>query len=477
MLVAIAGPALVAAAEVNVSNLPGNESEVTIDINPTDPGNLVIVGHSPDRVAMHAFYSTDAGLTWTLVPFGDAEDGLSSTFRFDPSVAFDDDGNVYVAYGAKTGVTEVAVIVAKSTDGGASYPQITEVARNSGPGIFGNDKWHLATGPDPNNLAQQNVYIAWTQNRSESGDTDQRIVVSRSTDGGQTFSTPLVINDASIAGAETGNVMADPAVGPNGEVYVSWFNRQSEEVFVDRSLDGGLTFGTDTLVTVTTGVGINTTIPAAPDDGMPAGPTLDVDRSGGPFDGRLYIVYADLGSGGLPDTEIRLRFSDDGGLTWSAPRRVNDDAGTNSQLLPWLDVDQATGGVCVVWYDARNDPGNKKVEVFSAGSTDGGVTIDPNKQVSSGQSDQSTDNPGRTTRNYSEYIGVAVLSGRVYPVWADNSGDPANLDFFVSATASHALPAVSVPAAAILTGFLLLAALRRARAMRRGRMAQAGGNA
>jgi hypothetical protein len=451
-----------AAPDVSVSNLPGNESEVTIDINPTDPSNLVIVGHSANRTEMHTFYSADAGQTWTLVALGDAEDGLTSTFRFDPAVAFDDDGNIYVAYGAQTAFATVAVIVAKSTDGGATYPQVVQVAEDTGPGFFGNDKWLLATGPDPVDPGQQNVYLAWSQNGSENSDIDQRIVVSVSTDGGQTFSTPMIINDASIAGSQIGNITAEPAVGPNGELYVSWFNRMKEEIFLDVSLDGGVTFGTDLFVT-DTGVGLNTFIPAAPDNGVHAGPTLEVDRSGGPFDGRLYLAYTDLGPGGLPDTDIHLRFSDDGGTTWSTPRRVNDDGGTGSQFLPWVDVDQATGDLTLVWYDARCDVNNKQVAVFAAGSTDGGDTIAGNVRVSDGRSDQSEDNPDRATWNYSEYIGVAALAGNAYPVWADNSRDPADLDFFVEPMtgAVATIPILSPLGTLLMPLFMLLALWRR----------------
>lgn len=51
---------------------------------------------------------------------------------------------------------------------------------------------------------------------------------------------------------------------------------------------------------------------------------------------------------------------------------VNDDVnvgGTNSQVLPYLDVEQVTGTVAAVWYDARNDANNVDVEVYMSIST------------------------------------------------------------------------------------------------------------
>ena len=418
-----------AGADVNASNGAGL-SEVSIDVNPTNPLNQVVVGHAPNLATMNTFYTTDGGATWTLVALGNAQDGLTSTFRFDPTVAFDDDGRLYVGYGVKVATPDRrAVVVATSTDGGQTYSQFTVISTtNDIGGLPGNDKWHLATGPDPVTPAQQNVYIAWTQNVTESG-TDQRIVVSRSTDGGTTFSAPLIINDASIAGTSAGNLFADPAVGPNGEVYVSWSSLNANLTRVDRSLDGGLTWGTDSQVTAVN-VPFALSIPPQPDRGISPGPTLDTDRSGGPNDGRLYITYTDRAASGGADTNIFVRSSTNGGATWSAPIRVNDDTGTSSQFLPWLDVDQVTGTVGVVWYDARNDASNKKVQTFMAASFDGGASFQANIQVADGQSDNSVDNASRYGGNFLEYIGIAMVDCAASMVWADNSTNLAVLDYF-----------------------------------------------
>ena len=75
-------------------------AEVSIDINPRDPDNLVIVGHDSTLETMNTFYSKDGGETWDPVTLGDAEDELTSVFRFDPSMVFASDGTVYIGYGA-----------------------------------------------------------------------------------------------------------------------------------------------------------------------------------------------------------------------------------------------------------------------------------------------------------------------------------------------------------------------------------------
>src|SRR5262249_24721495 len=100
-------------------------------------------------------------------------------------------------------------------------------------------------------------------------------------------------------------------------------------------------------------------------DGIPAQNirTIDAeanlawDRSAGPHRGRIYPAYTDatdplppLVPNDTSDTNILLRYSDDNGMHWSDPITVNDDGGYNSQFLPSIAVDQATGNIAVSWY-------------------------------------------------------------------------------------------------------------------------------
>ncbi|HEU4928804.1 MAG TPA: FlgD immunoglobulin-like domain containing protein, partial [Candidatus Krumholzibacteria bacterium] len=281
----------------------------------------------------------------------------------------------------------------------------------------GHDKWVLAAGRDPFNPSQQNVYIAWTWNiPTPAGNVDQQIASSRSTDSGATFSVPLVINDDSIAGRD-GGLVADPSVGPNGEVYVSWNDIQLTDaaILVDRSLDGGLTWGSDVLVSNPT-MAWRTPIPPQPDRGVGAAPVMDVDRSGGPYSGRSYIVYAQPGAFGL---DILLRYSDDQAQTWSGPVRVNDDATMNDQFLPWIDAGSSNGVVGVIFYDTREDPLNGLARTYAAISYTGGASFEPNLPVADVQSNNSTSNAFRYPGNYLEYIGVAVGDEAIHMVWTD----------------------------------------------------------
>lgn len=428
-------------SNVNVSNLVGNESEVSIAINPTNPLNMVIVGHSPAAVAMNTFFTLDGGQTWTLVALGAAADGQANCLRTDPTVAFDANGTVYAGYFTFncTATTTRILFVARSTNGGQTYPQITAAVTDPTGGL---DKEILGTGRDPVNAGQQNVYVAY---RLDVG-ADAQIHLTASFNGGATFPSDVIINDDSIAGNDFSS-FGMPAVGPNGELYVVWDdfsnNPAFSQIMVDVSFDAGANWGTDVQI-ATTGVTRNNanglpasgryTIPAQPDRGILAVPSIAVDRTGGPNNGRIYVTYTAVGGGGVFDTNVVLQFSDDNGANWSAPVTVNDDGGTRSQFHPWVAVDNcgaSLGRVVVTWYDARNDANNRLVQNFLGVSENGGAFFQPNVQVSAGQSDQSTANPARfNPNNYLEYIGVDVCNSVACTVWADNSTNAGDLDFF-----------------------------------------------
>ncbi len=333
--------------------------------------------------------------------------------RGDPTLAFDDDGNLYVAYLATFHNEATKLYVAKSVDSGRTYSQFVDIDRGH-PSVYA-DKEIIATGPDPTTPAQQNVYMAWVGTGIE---------LSRSTDGGATFEPPVRVGRS--------GTFPEPAVGPKGEVYVSWYS--GPNIYVNTSTDGGQSFGTAVLVS-TSSAGFKKSIPANPKRGIFVGPTIEVDRSGGSHNGRVYVAFVDGGTHGHPDYDVFVAYSDDQGATWSTPVRVNDDTGDKSQFLPWIDVDPRTGIVGVVWYDTRDDPSNRKAHVYVSSSNDGGVSYQRNVRLSDCPSDQSDYvSPGVGNKynflGYREYIGISIENGEASVAWTDNSLVPGNQDFF-----------------------------------------------
>jgi hypothetical protein len=399
---------LAAGANVQAATDPNTlESEMVVDVNPTNPLNVAGFTHDILNLNSHIqlFFSMDGGATWTRRLIGGASgdglinDGLGSSFRFDPAIKFDANGDLFVCYGAGN-----RVVVGQSHDGGNSMSNFYTVINEGGI-----DKFQLTTGPSNFGPAVPAVYVTLTRNL---GDGQHVAVSGFRPDIDAGFTAP-----ANISGAPNTALFSQPAVGPGGEVYVSWQNYGAGQIRLNRNLNfwGGGAWGSDVVV-ATPRMNLQFyRVPAQPNRGVWTGPVIDVDRSGGAHDGRIYVAYCDLGSGGSIDLDVKFTFSDDQGLTWAAPGTV---AGTPAtEFLPWLAVDQDTGTVNVAYYTTAGLP-NDQVRIQLASSTDGGasfaytiVASQPTRAATVGYAGDML-----------EYTGLAAVDGTAHMFWADNRG-------------------------------------------------------
>jgi len=226
----------------------------------------------------------------------------------------------------------------------------------------------------------------------------------------------------------------DIAIGPTGQVMQVCTLTESGQgggrLFVNVDLDGlgPAGFG-DRVFVAETHVGGFDFIPPQRDRSIDAEPGLAWDRTGGARNGRVYLVYTKEIQNESDNTDIFVRFSDDNGATWSQGVRVNDDQTPNSQFLPKIALDQTSGNVAAVWYDARRDLGtggagdtdgiaNDDAQLWGAFSTDGGATFGANVQISAGTSNSHDSGNGI---DYGDYSGLAFYGGKARPAWSDNS--------------------------------------------------------
>ncbi len=118
---------------IDVSNEDGPQSETSITVNPKSPNELVGGSNEIFRLPMRGYFSSDGGKSWGAVdlPLPPAATTNGTDFGSDPGVAFDTRGNVYYSYivvffnrsFASIQGTEMAV--AKSSDGGQTWPHVT----------------------------------------------------------------------------------------------------------------------------------------------------------------------------------------------------------------------------------------------------------------------------------------------------------------------------------------------------------------
>jgi hypothetical protein len=109
---------------------------------------------------------------------------------------------------------------------------------------------------------------------------------------------------------------------------------------------------------------------------------LAVDRSGGATNNNIYMVASvEPFSGG--GTNVMFSRSTDGGATFSAAQRINDDP-VNPNKWHWFGTIGVApnGRIDSVWLDSRNAANNIDSQLFYSFSTDGGVTWAPNVAVS-----------------------------------------------------------------------------------------------
>ncbi len=369
-------------------------NEVSIAINPTDPQNLIVGAN-----LRYAFSSTDGGYTWTtrLLPTG--------TWG-DPVVTFDGNGRAYFAHLSNPagGYFIERLIVHRSSDGGATWYDSAGVGYR--PPKQQDKEWitaDITTSP-----YRDRLYMAWTEfdvYGSASSADSSRILFSRSTNGGGSWSSPITLSDRGGDCLDDDMTVegAVPAVGPAGQVYVSWAGPLG--IMFDRSFDGGETFGSDIKVADQPGGWAFDVDSIYRANGLPQ--TL-CDVSGSPYRGRVYVVWSDQRSGPT-DTDVYLASSDDQGTTWSTSRKVNSDGAGRHQFFPWAAIDPASGNLYLVYYDRRRTM-NALTEVYLARSSDGGATF-TEFPIS-----QSPFWP-RKSVFFGDYSGIAAMNGVVHPVW------------------------------------------------------------
>lgn len=378
---------------INVSKFAGNQADATIAIDPSNPSRLVAASYVGTGLGFFLATSTDAGATWAGRVVANGLDSLTSGCC-DPSVAFDDHGNLFLAY---MNQNATAIAMAVSTNGGQTLAPLATFAGNI-------DQPTVVAANDA-------VWVTYWSG----GD----IVAAGAPVAG--LGSIGAFNAPQTAPNSNGN-FGDIAIGPNGQVMVTYQNRTGQQgnaqiyVNVDPDGLGPLPFG-PRITATSTEVGGFDYIPAQSTRSVDAEAGLAWDRSGGPHHGRVYLVYTDEAPAESNDLDIYVRYSDNNGATWSNRIRVNDDATTRSQFLPKIALDQTTGAVGVVFYDARNDPNNTDIQIYGATITNG-ATVSPNFRISTGTSNAAAAQNGL---DFGDTIGLAFHAGSLYPLWTDNS--------------------------------------------------------
>ena len=374
-------------------------SEPSIFVDPNNLDNIV-AGSNLNKM----YYSHDGGFNWN-------SSSMSSSYGVwgDPCIITDSYGNFYFFHlsNPSSGSWIDRIVCQKSTDGGETWNNGSYMGLN---GTKAQDKeWAIV------DYTNNNIYVTWTQFDSYGSDSPSHysnIHFSRSTDEGDSWSEALQINQVSGDCIDEGNTVegAVPAVGPNGEIYVSWAG--PEGLVFDRSSDQGDSWlDDDIFVSDIPGPGWAYNIPGISRcNGLPI---TCCNLAEGEYNGDIYINWSDQRNG-ADDTDIWFIKSTDGGDTWGERKRVNNDGIGHQQFFTWMTVDQVTGYIWFVFYD-RRDYDDNNTDVIMAVSKDGGDTF-INFKIS-----ESPFLPYSSTF-FGDYTNVTAHNGVVRPIWCRLDG-------------------------------------------------------
>lgn len=341
------GPAVHVSAALE--DLPHVEPHLARD--PTDPDRMLAVSMvyaQSGTVARPGIYlSADGGSSWRPTELAEEVTAI------DPWATFDREGRAYFLH--------LPGRVHISADGGETWAPPVDLPRDGiGPLDFPKVLADRRAGPEGGA-----VYVV-----SASGERDPAglpvgpVYVFRAAPGGA-FERAARILPARI----DYQITTGPVVLPDGRLAVG-FSELSHagellppgRIWITRSEgNGGADFPPPSLVTADGGGNVS----------------MAVDRSGGPFHGRLYLAYLRL-----EDWNLYLMHSDDAGLTWSDPVRVNDAPyqRLTAPTAPALAVDRR-GVLGILWPDYRDDEPRGCYAVRFAHSTDGGESVSANLAV------------------------------------------------------------------------------------------------
>lgn len=396
-------------------------NEDPIAANPRNPLQLLTGANDYTCATYQGFYASgDGGSTWThtCLPALPGGSGLG-----DPMVGYDRLNNTF-AGGIGVGSPGQVIVVSKSTNNGTTWgaPVVAATPTLSGGST---DKGWLEIDTNFGSPHVNCLYVSNTQ--FDSSGYNSQISVSHSCDHGKTWTTVAVDAEQFYPGAvdqfsdlaigKDGSVyvswMRCPATGSTGDCGGTTVN-----MLVSKSTDGGATWSTPVTTATPT---------LAPDScGAFYGclpntservsniPVIAIDNSIGLHKGYLYVVYYTWTG---TQMKVYVTHSIDGGATWSAGVAVAPFSAKKDQFFPWLNT-STRGTVGVTWLDRRNDPTNVSYDAYAAFSANGGTGFTVNQKLTSAMSNPFNDGFGSGFMG--DYTGNAWDGATLFASWMDS---------------------------------------------------------
>ncbi|HEX9945215.1 MAG TPA: exo-alpha-sialidase [Thermoanaerobaculia bacterium] len=388
-------------AQDDLDSVRGGQAEVSIAVDST--GQHVVVGYNDTRgfslnpLSVSGYlYSDDGGVTFVdggQLPSPGTD--LIGTTRLpqvlgDPEIKYMGGCNfIYASIAvAKFSATRAVQTmgVHRSTDCGHTWtgPFIVPPASNPNGAVTGSgspvdaaDKEFMDVDPETGR-----VILTWSNFTSGAFAPGGLEISSTYSDDILTGNPPTWSPRQVISETADDGQSSVPRFAGNGSnnAYAVWrrfpfpgtFLGLGNTIAFARSTDNGATWSAP----VNTSAEFFTMDQVLGNDRVNTSPTLAVDNSGGPYAGTVYVAYAN--NNNQDGADVVVQRSTDGGLTFSAPLRVNSRPGNDrAQWFPWVTIDQTTGRVYLYYYDQGIAATGDLTETTVTYSDDGGVHWSP----------------------------------------------------------------------------------------------------
>ena len=436
------------------------EVEPMIAVNPANSNNLVGVWQqdrwsSGGAPGLRTGVSQDGGRSWSITqaPFtrctgGTAANGGNYPRASDPWIAITPAGTAFQSAIAFAGDTlapgsQSAILVSRSLDAGVTWSTPTTLIADGSQ--FFNDKDAIAA----DRYKDGYVYATWDRlTQSNAGPT----YFTRTTNNGATWEPARAIFDPGNRSQTINNqiIALPPAVpgGPNTivdfftQIDVAPNNMQTTRLAVIRSTDNGGTWSAPIYIADNLAIGTKD-----PETGAPLrdGATLGSIAAG--TDGVLVAVWQDARFSSMVRDGIAFSRSQDGGITWSTPVRVNSVPSVQA-MLPAVTI-RDDGAIGVLYYDMRNNTGDAStliVDAWLATSKDGIVWQETHAGGPFNFANAPTADGGLFI---GDYQGIASDASAFYPFFTmTNAGLINRTDIFGSAFRSIVTPPMAAEAKA-----------------------------
>jgi hypothetical protein len=425
---------LEAAANVDISDSRGAQSEVALAVDPADARRLLAGSNDISGKRMRLYESRDGGRRWThaAVPL---PRGAGVCAASDPTVAIGVAGRRFYAFvgihcsGRRASGSDV--YVAEAGHGRAWRTRGRAVAHSGRLTLF-NDRPNIAVDTARGSPHRGRLYAAWTRFSLDPSaywaDPDEEdidfikteVVVSHSDDAGRVWAKPTTLR-----GSGSPHEIR-LAVGLHGALYAVWRDVKSNAIFVARSRDGGKTFSRGSLVAAAdvrperSCHSARARIPAQPRRCVSSNPVIATDTSSGPRAGTVYVVWNSTALNLSQDVDVAAY---DGALHpqlgVGRVQQVSPPEGIRGpdQFLPTAAVDPANGRLWACYYQSVGRS-RRGARFTCTASDDGALSWRPPVAAASKVSNESR-HPANVANGFGDYEAVAASGGQAFAAWTD----------------------------------------------------------